>query len=314
MSYTRIYPTDHEAWLSLRGTGIGSSDVGTILGVNPYCTPYQLWLRKLGKMPPVKENNDMMLGHALEPVVADLYAKATGNAIQKDTEGDWCAKSDKADFLIASPDRICTSAVDGSDILLECKTTRNTISQIPDYWMCQVQYLLYITELEKGALAWLTNGHDFGYIDIVRNDKFCEKVVEKVERFWRDNIIGGKEPKAINADDIMLMFPKSEKGKIAQASDDMRDDYDRLNELHRQIDALTKEQTAIIDKMKMQTADAEKLAYGDKILGAFRGGIAKTTTEFDLQRFEAENPDLYAKYCSQVESVSKRSFYPSYTK
>ena len=32
----------HDEWLDLRKTGIGGSDAGTILGVNPYSSPYAL--------------------------------------------------------------------------------------------------------------------------------------------------------------------------------------------------------------------------------------------------------------------------------
>ena len=32
----------HDEWLQLRKSGIGGSDAGTILGVNPYSSPYAL--------------------------------------------------------------------------------------------------------------------------------------------------------------------------------------------------------------------------------------------------------------------------------
>ena len=43
MSYTIIRPKDRNEWLEHRKSGIGSSEVATILGLNPWETPYQLW-------------------------------------------------------------------------------------------------------------------------------------------------------------------------------------------------------------------------------------------------------------------------------
>ncbi|OHX19559.1 hypothetical protein BI344_17800 [Chromobacterium sphagni] len=39
-----------EEWLALRNTGIGGSDAGTVLGINPYKTAYQLYLEKRGEI------------------------------------------------------------------------------------------------------------------------------------------------------------------------------------------------------------------------------------------------------------------------
>lgn len=313
MGYKRIYPKDHDEWLALRATGIGSSDVGTILGVNPFDTPYQLWARKRGILPRIEENLAMKLGHILEPAVAQLYEDATGNIVQKDTEGDWCAKSDKKEFLIASPDRICTNK-DGQDILLELKTTRRHVSEdnLPKSWFCQVQYLMHITELKEGALAWLKDGHDFGYKPLVYSEDFCGWMIEKVERFWVDCVKGGREPDAINGDDVALKFPQTKKGKEAQATDELRLAYDRLVELQSQIATLTAEKDNIIDKMKVATADAEMLMYGDKILGKYRGGEPKTTTKFNVERFKSGNADLFDKYCETNNCYSTRSFYANF--
>ena len=47
---------NREEWLAGRSQGIGASEAGTVVGLNPWCTPYQLWRRKKGIDPPVEEN------------------------------------------------------------------------------------------------------------------------------------------------------------------------------------------------------------------------------------------------------------------
>ena len=72
MAVTIIRPSSHDEWLKLRQRGIGSSEVGSILGVNPYETPYMYWCRKLGLVERPAENAAMKLGHLLEGAVATL--------------------------------------------------------------------------------------------------------------------------------------------------------------------------------------------------------------------------------------------------
>ena len=52
----KVKSSSHEQWLENRKGGIGSSEVATIVGLNPYETPYQLWLRKTGQIPAKEEN------------------------------------------------------------------------------------------------------------------------------------------------------------------------------------------------------------------------------------------------------------------
>ena len=40
-----------EAWLEKRRLSIGGSDAGTLLGLNPYTSPYALWAEKSAKPP-----------------------------------------------------------------------------------------------------------------------------------------------------------------------------------------------------------------------------------------------------------------------
>ena len=56
----------HDQWLDARTQGVGGSDVGTILGSNPWNTPLDIWATKTGQAPLVAETPAMKVGHALE--------------------------------------------------------------------------------------------------------------------------------------------------------------------------------------------------------------------------------------------------------
>ena len=60
-----IRPTSREQWLEIRKSGIGSSDVATIVGLNPFETRLELWQQIMGITPAKEENNPMLSGHLL---------------------------------------------------------------------------------------------------------------------------------------------------------------------------------------------------------------------------------------------------------
>ena len=85
----------NDRWLECRAHGpkgdipytVGGSDVAAIFGMSPWTTPLELWLIKKGRMKaPVKSNEDQLeMGHLLEPIAAHWFEKKTGNLVTDDT-------------------------------------------------------------------------------------------------------------------------------------------------------------------------------------------------------------------------------------
>ena len=298
MSYTIIRPRDHQEWLKYRESGIGSSEVGTILGLNPFDTPYQLWRRKMGIDPPVVENFAMKAGHYLEDAVSMFFSDATGYAIDKDSAGDWLVVSDAKPYLRVSPDRLYTHPDFPQDkAILECKTTQRDIDKddVPQHWFCQLQYQLGVAELQYGSLAWLIAGRKFDYKSYKFDSDFFGYIVEIVERFWVDNILGKREPDSINVDDIVLRNPRHVTGKQVQASEQLVKACDELKGLKHEIDVISARKKDLENDIKMAMADAEALVTpAGEVLSTWK--TAKDSTKFDEKRFAAECPEKYKQY------------------
>lgn len=66
-------------WLKWRSSGIGSSEIGTILGVNPYQNVHDLWLVKTNQKPAddLSSNFFVKRGQALEPLARDIFNEQT---------------------------------------------------------------------------------------------------------------------------------------------------------------------------------------------------------------------------------------------
>lgn len=308
MSTSIIRPKDRAEWLEHRKRGIGSSEVATILGLNPWETPYQLWRRKKGLDAPKDETFAMKAGHYLEDAVSQFWADATGREVIKSSAGDWLIVNSERDFLRASPDR--TYWLDShrnpyNKGILECKTTQMSIDpdDLPKHWFCQVQYLLGVSELTQGSLAWLCSGREFGYKDIAFVPDFYGWMTEEIERFWVDNILGGIEPAATSVADVVTKYARHTEGKIVEASDEMLTAYTRLKEVREELARAEAEKEELEAKIKIGFGDAEAISYGGQTLATWKA--SKESAKFDSKAFCQAHPNLAQSFTKTVPGTRR---------
>lgn len=309
MSTTIIRPKDRAEWLEHRKHGIGSSEVATILGLNPWETPYQLWRRKKGLDAPKDETFAMKAGHYLEDAVSQFWADATGREVIKSSAGDWLIVNSERDFLRASPDR--TYWIPGlpksneNKGVLECKTTQMSIDadDLPKHWFCQVQYQLGVSELTQGSLAWLCSGREFGYKDIAFVEDFYGWMTEEIERFWVDNILGGVEPAATSVVDVVTKYARHTEGKIIEVSDELLTVYTRLKEVRAEIAKAEKEKEELEAKIKIGFGDAEAISYNGQTLATWKA--SKESAKFDSKAFCQAHPDLAQSFTKTIPGTRR---------
>lgn len=304
-----IRPKTHEEWLLHRNSGIGSSEVATILGLNPFETPYQLWRRKRGMDAPIGENFAMRAGHYLEDAVSRFYSDATGREIIKSSAGDWIIADKTRPYLRVSPDR--TYWLDGmphnrqNKGIVECKTTQMHIDvdNVPQHWFCQLQYQLGVSGYPCGSIAWLTAGREFGYIDIDFDKDFFAYLVDAVDEFWKTNVLGGVEPVSYNSSDVLLRYPKQTSGKEVIADQVLYEQIRELTSTKDEISRLSGIKTALEEKIKLTMGDAEMMTYEGKTLCTWRAG--KDTQKLDEEMLKHQYPDIY-KSCVKSQPGVRR--------
>jgi len=309
MSSSVIRPASREEWLNVRKSGIGSSEVATIVGLNPWETPYQLWRHKIGLDAPKEENFAMKAGHYLEDAVSRFWADETGREIIKRSAGDWIIRDNDRQFLQVSPDRTYWLTGEkrngGNKGILECKTTQSTIDaeDIPKHWFCQVQYQLGVAGLEHGSLAWLCGGREFGYKDIDLVPDFYGWLVDEVERFWQDNILGKQEPSAVSVKDILLKYNRHCDGKIVEVGSDILDACTNLREIKKQIKGLETAQAELEERIKMAFGDAEGISFDGQTLATWKA--PKPSQKFNAKAFQADDPETYSKYITPQQGARR---------
>lgn len=309
MSNTIIRPSTREEWLDVRKSGIGSSEVATIVGLNPWETPYQLWRRKLGIDAPKEENFAMKAGHYLEDAVSRFWADETGREIIKRSAGDWIIRDNDRPYLQVSPDRTYwltgEKRNDNNKGILECKTTQMAIDpdDLPKHWFCQVQYQLGVAGLEHGSLAWLCSGREFGYKDIDIVPDFYGWLVEEVERFWKDNILGRQEPSEVSVKDVLLKYNRHADGKIVEVGADIFDACSELREIKKQIKGLETTQAELEERIKLAFGDAEGISFDGQTLATWKA--PKPSQKFDDKAFQSDDQETYSKYVKMQQGARR---------
>ena len=251
----------------------------------------------------------MKAGHYLEDAVARFYADESGREIIKSSATDFMFIDKDKSFLRVSPDRTFwlpdVARNDDNKGILECKTTQRPVDpdDLPKHWFCQVQMNLGVAGYEQGSLAWLCSGREFGYKDITFAPDFYGWMIEEVERFWVDNVLGGKEPAAINVQDILTKYNRHTDGKQIEVSDEIFETYKDLKDLKKEISALEDRKETLESRIKMAFEDAEAITYGGDTLATWKA--PKPTAKINTKLLEERYPNI-AKEITQSVQGSRR--------
>lgn len=246
----------HEEWLAYRKNAIGGSDASTVVGLNPYSSPYELWADKLGRIPPKEENEAMRIGHDLEEYVAKRFTEATGKKVRRKNA---IIYNTDFPFAHANIDRL----VDGENAGLECKTTsvlnlkKFRDGNFPATYYVQCQHYMMVTGRPKWYLAVLVLGKEFLWFEINRNEEDIAALESAERQFWK-YVENKTEPPVDGTDScgnvIGAMYPDSIETEIDLTP--LKSDLIARNHLIERIDELTALKNKFDNEIKEYMKDA----------------------------------------------------------
>ena len=194
---------NREEWLALRNTGIGGSDAGTVLGVNPYKTAYQLYLEKRGEIEAedISAKEAVHFGNVLEDVVAAEYSRRTGLKVERCST---MLRHPDHPWMLGNLDRLVWEGTSRpqhkgqirTKHLLECKTVLGRFldktawgpdgtDEVPLSYMAQCQHYLAVTGAERIDLAVMMSGPEFRIYPIYRDEELIAGLIAQEGEFWR---------------------------------------------------------------------------------------------------------------------------------
>lgn len=301
---TKISTRDmsHEEWLEHRQKSIGGSDAASIIGLNPWSSPYAVWADKLGKTPPKEDNEAMRQGRDLEFYVAERFFETTGKKVRR--ENNILINPDYP-FAHANVDRM----VVGEDAGLECKTTSALNMKnfkngaFPDTYYVQCVHYMMVTGCKKWYLAVLVLNRGFFVFEIERDEEEIAALAKSEAEFWK--LVEAKTPPVADGAEsttntISILYPESNDESVNLFA------YEADLKQYMALTAQIKE----LEKLKDEMANKVKAFLGEAGRGEsdnYRVSFATTSkSTFDAKRFAAEHGDIdLSKY---YKTSSYRTF------
>lgn len=305
--YQKIADTkkiSHEEWIELRKSGIGGSDAGAVVGLNPYSSPYSVYHEKLGLIEAFEGNDKTRLGTDLEEYVAKRFEEITGKKVRRLNA---MLRSVERPYMIADVDRVIV----GEDEGLECKTTSNNEGykfdegEYPAYWACQCYHYLSVMGYKRWHLCVLDLfSGKVSVITIERNESEIKALEEIEKTFWEENIKKKVCPApngSERCDDIIAeKYPEADDDAPTLDLMGYSKELARLAEIKEQIKPLEAEKSAIEQTIKEALGTSATGEYGLYKV-SFKNSVS---TRLDTKKLKLEQPQIYAAYAS--ESSSRR--------
>lgn len=235
----------HDEWLLDRRKGIGGSDVATILGLNKWKSPYQLWLEKTGQIDlEYIESEPAYWGNVLEEIVAKEFQERTGKKVRRRNK---VFEHPLHPFLRANIDR----DVVGENAILECKTANAFLGkewegeEVPLSYLCQVQHYMNVLNKKYCYIAVLIGGQKFIWKQVDRDQELIDMITERLVEFWETNVLNRQEP-VIDGSEATSEFLKEKYSDSTEEETTLPASFDDLVDQKRELKKAKKEiETAI---------------------------------------------------------------------
>ncbi len=295
----KVSDITHEQWLEYRRTGIGGSDASTIVGLNPYSSPYYLFCDKMGALPEKDDTEAMRQGRDLEQYVADRWMERTGKTCRRN---NYMWRSIRWPWMLADIDR----EIVGENAGLECKTTSPynkhdfVGGEVPLTYYVQCQHYMAVMGFDRMYLAVLVLNRGFYDFVIERDDSEIEALATAEGEFWE--LLQREEPPPIDGSEatqnaIRLMYPEEDSSLSLDLPKETDKDLERLAQLQSMIKDLQAECDIIKNETMARMGDAA-LADTPKRTCSW---VTRRRSGIDARKLKEQFPEIYNRFEKTTE-------------
>lgn len=289
----------NKQWVEARKNGIGGSDVASIMGLNKYSSPLNVWLVKTGReeSPDLSDNQAVEWGNRLEDVVADKFADEHPELQVRRRNATMV--SIKRPWAFANIDRWVTDGK-GNVGILEVKTVgmrraADWDNGVPLYYLTQVMHYMSVTGYQYAWVAVLIGGQEFREYYIERDEQDIQAINDAVDTFWRDFVETDTAPALIGNDpeaNALLSQHSDPSTEFIAMLDEDVSMLDELQEIKDQMDDLKHRKTLIENQIKDLIGDNKGIETETKRITWVRS----TRSSFDKKAFDAAHPGITNDY------------------
>jgi putative phage-type endonuclease len=326
-----ILPTgaSYEEWKAVRRGGLGGSDMGAILGVDPDRGPLKVWYEKGGYEEP--ETERMRWGKRLEQAIAEGFEEDTGVATLVPS-GTF--QSIEHPWAVANPDR--WGLRDG--VIVGPVELKNKTEYLADRWedvdeaphqpAVQAHHYRGVCGHKGSWVVALVGGNRLRVFWQEANPELTAEMFRLGGEWWERHIVEGARPKADGlkrTTDFLAALYDVKPEQVAEVEvTEARALRLKYASLKDQTKALEEQLTEVTNLMRDSAGEAEVVKSGKgvawswKANGAFKkrefreaepemaAKYTHTVEEIDTDALAAEHPEIYAKYRARVLRVPKK--------
>ena len=290
-------------FLTNRRQGIGGSDIAAIIGVSQFKTALDVYLSKTTDQPE-QQGEHLYWGHALENPIIDRFVQDTGANVIRQPE---MRRHPQHEWAIANADALIMDNTGTLQAILEIKTSSafksrewgaDDTDEVPIEYIAQVQWYMWIYDVQEAYLAALIGGNQYRQYHITRDDELIAILAEKAQAFWQNHVIPRIPPKPQDGADAQKLYP-SDNGDTAEADSDTLTAYAELRELKAQEKELKAQIAAREDLLKIKIGNYSAMQANGNTLFTWK---AQSSNRFDNSAFKNAHPDLYRQYTKTSET------------
>lgn len=268
-------PAGTPEWHAARAQGIGASDVGSVLGLNPYKSAQRLWSEKTGRLTPpnLDDNPNVMRGVALETPIAEAFeaqSRHAGAALIIEPCGLLFQADAPHEFILATPDFLIDGIIP-VEIKAPSAHNRRQWQSPPPMYEAQVRQQMFVLGAPYGILV-------AGFTD--KNGKITELVSHYInpldgaeheanmlliDQFWKD-VQNNQMPVAQSKDTSATLddlYPNELKGKSITLPVSANEIHQKLEDTNEAIAHYTTERDLLRASLKAMISDAESARLQD---------------------------------------------------
>lgn len=169
-------------WIEFRRMRIGASDAPIIMDSSPWCTPFQLWERKLGFSPEQSESYAMAEGKRYEEAARESFSESQDMSFIP-----MVGIHDDHEWMIASFDGISPT---NKIVEIKCPGILDLESAkkgvIPKKYQYQLQHQIAVSGVEMMYYYSFDKSCGTGTtIEVKRNQKMIDKMIEEEIKFLK---------------------------------------------------------------------------------------------------------------------------------
>lgn len=186
-----VFHPGSSLWHEARAEGLGGSEIGTIMGLNPYESAYSLHLKKTGQIPtPEFDSFAVWRGSAYEAPLLDYFQRLHPE-LELFTTGTY--EHPTIPYLHANPDALARNKNTGEWFIVEVKTARSYWDNgIPPHYEAQVLHYMTILGI-KNAYVIGDVGSTWYEAQMTYDEFRAATQVDRATEFWW-GVVNGIQP------------------------------------------------------------------------------------------------------------------------